>query len=276
MWKVAKTEMPAEPSELKGEALIEWKRLEPFLVSLGRVSRLDVEPLTAYCIAWGRFANIMRNHFAEDNARLTADGPTCEVQHPLIQELLGYAREMLETAGQFGLTARSRDLDGDDPRKIPSVLKRLYGNRRKVAMGSLPESVIPMLPEWDEDDIRPPLWMGDRATQIYYDTVEQLRHVDLFTPVDRIHICALACIGDLFKRADEMLTDDFVPVVSKMTGETTYEKAHPLHRTIRDMMKMAREYWLAYGMSPRARRIFDGEQKTEAKIRPVIFRGASG
>lgn len=280
-WRVAATAMPQTPDELTGEARREWTRLEPFLVSLNRVSELDVEPLYAYCVYWGRFSALMASHFADDNAKLYADGPTCIVVHPLLPELIGYAREMLAIASEFGLTARSRDLDGNDPRKIPSMLKRLYGNRRKVAESKIPDSVIPMLPEWDAADLEPPIWMGARCAKLYRHLGDQLRNIDLFTPIDKIHICSLACLGDLLRRADDQLKDDLVPVYSKKPNEDgehelQYEKAHPLHKVLKELGKIAREYWTAYGMTPRARKIFDKEQSGEKKARPLVFKGKFG
>jgi P27 family predicted phage terminase small subunit len=273
--------MPLAPDELSKEALTEWKRLEPFLVGLNRVAEIDAEPLYAYCTYWGRFASLMANHFADESASLTADGPTCEVIHPLLPELIGYAREMMSIAAEFGLTARSRDLDGNDPRKIPAAVKRFYGNRRKVADSKLPDSVIPMLPDWDERDLEPPMWINARAATIYRSLGSQLRNLDLFTPIDKIHICTLACLGDLFRRANEQLKNDFVPVFSKRENEdgelsVMYEKAHPLHKAIKELGKIAKEYWTAYGMSPRARKIFDGEQPAEKKERPLVFKGKFG
>jgi phage terminase small subunit len=263
------------------EARAEWDRLEPFLVGLNRVSEIDAEPLMTYCTYWGRFASLMAAHFADDDAELTADGPTCEVVHPLIPELIGYARELMVIAAEFGLTARSRDLDGNDPRKIPSAIKRFYGNRRKVGEGKLPESVLPMLPDWDDRDLDPPIWMNARTAGLYRQLGSQLRNLDLFTPIDKIHICTLACLGDLFRRANEQLKNDFVPVYNKRENEdgeftVAYEKAHPLHKWMKEIGKIAKEYWTAYGMSPRARKIFDGEQPTAKKERPLVFKGKFG
>lgn len=280
-WKIAPTAMPSAPGGLSREARIEWDRLEPFLVGLNRVAEIDAEPLFAYCTYWGRFASLMAKHFTDEDALLTADGPTCEVIHPLLPELIGYAREMMAVASEFGLTARSRDLDGDDPRKIPSAVKRFYGNRRKVAESKLPESIIPLLPDWDDRDLEPPMWMNARAAATYRTLGDQLRNLDLFTPIDKIHICTLACLSDLFKRADEQLKNDFTPVWSKRENEdgefaVMYEKAHPLHKAIKELGKIAREYWTAYGMTPRARKIFDGEESTAKKERPLVFKGKFG
>jgi phage terminase small subunit len=275
IWKVAPTEMPQPPEELKGEGLVEWRRLEPFLLAIDRVALIDQQPLYSYCLSWGRFASIMRSHFAQEDASLVADGPTCEIVHPLVPELLGYAKDMLHISGQFGLNPRDRDLDCKFATQMPSMLKRFYGNRSKVAEGRLPESIVPMLPDWDENDLLPPLWMNERMVRTYLSIGEELRNLDMFTPIDKIHICAIACLGDLQMRADEELVNDFTPVVSKMTGEVSYEKAHPLHKVIRDMTRMLADYWLAYGMSPKARRRLDTEKSTNKKVRPVIFTGAN-
>lgn len=276
-WKVANTEMPGAPSELNSEGLAEWKRLEPFLTALNRVSLIDEQALYAYCLEWGLFAGLMRDHFSDEDCRLLVDGPTHDVTHPLLSELIGYAKDILTISGHFGLNARERDLDGKDPRRIPSVLKRFYGNRSKVAESKIPESIIPMLPEWDETDLHPPLWMNLRATTEYEKIGQELRHLDLFTPIDKIHLCTIACLGDLQVRACGELRQDLIPVYIKRDGEeeVAYEKANPLHKAIRDLTKILSEYWQAYGMTPRARKIFDTDRATEKKARPVVFRGAS-
>jgi len=271
-WFEARMCMPDTPDDLNGEGLREWHRLEPFLTALNRVSRLDAQALYNYCLYWGRFSDLMQRHFTEGES-LVADGPSCEILHPLLPELIGYAREMMTIASEFGLTARSRDLEGDHHNRIPTELKRLYGNRSKVADSKLAESILPMLPDWDESDLVPPPWMAREAVEIYESVTRELRNVDLFTPVDKIHMCCLACLAELTKRADSELRDDYVPVLNKKTGDVQYQKAHPLHKGIRELGKISREYWTAYGMTPRARKIFGNEQPAEKKVRPMFFKG---
>jgi len=273
-WKLAETIMPAKPEELTGIAAEQWHLLEPYLVALDRVTHVDRQPLTAYCIIWQRISLLANDHFSDSSTLLWADGPSCEVVHPLLPELMGYCQALHKIAIEFGLTARSRDLDGMNGNKIASWLKRLVGNTAKKAESSIPESKIPLLPKWSDEDMEPPMWMNTRMLEEYDYLATHLINLDLFTPLDKPHLCILAMLNDLVYRANDQLRDDWTYVHDKKTGEVLYKKAHPLHQVIRDLIKVQREYWKAYGMSPLARRIFGDEERSETAARPLIFKGA--
>lgn len=272
VWFAPATQMPASPNELQGAARSEWERLRPYLEAISRVSRIDVLPLAEYCLAWGRFEHLMAEHFHKETDDLDADGPSSRVAHPLIAPLVDAANTILAYGEEWGLTARSRDLDGQ--KRIPAEIKRLFGNRRKVAEGKIPDSILPMLPEWQDDEMAPPIWANDRVRRLYTETGTELRNLDLFTPLDRIQLVVMCCLHDLLLRAHEQLTDDLVEVLSK-EGECRYERANPLYEIINKFTAVTRKYYSAYGMTAKARRLLPSEEKVESK-RPVIFTGSFG
>ncbi len=273
-WKVAPAKMPPTPAELTGEGLAEWTRLEPYLLAIDRVSDVDSQALHAYCLYWHRFSYLMATYFADESALLYSDGPTCEVPHPLLPDLIGFARDLIGFAGDFGLTARSRDLDGNHGNRIPAALKRFFGNRRKVAESKIPESVIPMMPKWESID--PPLWANRRIAKLYQEAVSQLELLDLFTPLDYAPVVVMCCLQDLLLRANEQLRYDFTEVLDKKTGDVLYVKSHPLYQVLRQLGDVNRHYWKGYGMNPRSRKIFASEKTDTKKERPVVFKGKFG
>jgi P27 family predicted phage terminase small subunit len=271
-WFVAQTQMPLAPDELTGSARSEWQRLKPYLESLLRVTRLDRLPLAEYCLAWGRFHDLMDRHFAKDTDDLDADGPSSRVAHPLLAPMLDAARIVLKYGEEWGLTARSRDLDGAS--KIPSEIKRLFGNRRKVAETKIPDSIMPLLPSWQDEEMALPLWANDRVRRLYNEVGTELQNLDLFTPLDRVQLIVLCCLHDIILRAHEQLTNELVEVLSAQ-GEVKYERANPLYEVITKFTVVVRQYYSAYGMTAKARRLLPSEEKVEAK-RPIIFKGKFG
>lgn len=271
-WFAPPANMPAAPSDLTGAAASEWERLRPLLESLSRVSRIDILPLVEYCSAWGRFEHLMREHFRSETDDLDAEGPSSRVAHPLLAPLLDSANAILMYGEQWGLTARSRDLDGNN--RIPTEVKRLFGNRHKIAESKIPESVVPMLPPWQTEDMEPPLWMNDKARNLYNTVGTDLSNLDMFTPLDRIHLIVMCCLHELILRAHEQITNDLVEVTNK-EGEVKYERANPLYEVINKLTAVTKKYYAAYGMTAQARRLLPKEEKTEAK-RPLIFKGRFG
>lgn len=269
-WFVAPTEMPPVPEELPPSASREWQRLHPFLEAINRIARIDALPLAEYCMAWGRFDRLMETHFAHMDSDLTGDGPSCEVIHPALPPLLVASEQIFYYAEQWGLTARSRDLEGRQ--NIPTALKKLFGNRRKVAESKLERDVLPFMPSWQDEDMRPPVWANDRVIRLYNEVGGQLRLLDLFTPLDRVQLVVMVCLHDILLRAHEHLTSDFTDVCDKKTGDFRYHKTHPLHEVINRVSFITRRYYSAFGMTAKARRLLPKEEKIEAS-RPIAFRG---
>ena len=274
-WKIAKTCMPDMPVLPNMDAQEEWGRIAPYLLALDRVSQVDRQALTAYCVQWSQFVRLMRERFTDDNVLLYTDGPSCEVIHPLLPPLLRAARSTIRLAGQFGMTARTRDLESDNGNRKASALKRLMGNRRKIAEGKLAPSVLPMLPDFSAGDMAPPNWMNDRAREEYNRLGRELEVLDLFTPLDLTPLAISSSLFDLYLRGVEQMTDLETMVLDK-DGEVVAFKEHPLHKAVISIHDVLHFLWKDYGQTPRYRKVFNGEQKPKGKEIPLVFRGSFG
>lgn len=278
-WKIAQTEMPARPEGLIGDAAEEWHRIERYLVALDRVSSVDRQALSVYCTQWASFARIMKTSLADESTKLYAEGPTCEVPHPLISPLIRYAKAVVKVAGQFGMTARTRDLESDHGNRKASALKRLLGNQRKIAEDKLADSIVPMLPNWTDGDMAPPLWLSARAYEEFERLGSQLTGMDLFTPLDLTPLVVVSCLFDLYMRAGEQMKDPLTYVTrwdKENEEEEVFEKEHPLHKIQSDLHETMQAIWKDYGQTPRYRKVFNGERRTEEREVPMIFKGKFG
>ena len=275
-WKTVKAKAPPCPDGLPEDARAEWQRLSPFLESLGRVSPIDKQALVSYCLSWSSFSRIMRDEFSEPWAKLYADGPRCDIIHPAFPPLLRYADIVYRNAGQFGMTARTRDLEGDNGNRKSIAQKLLEGNRRKVATHQLTDSVPLLICEWQAADVAAPDWMTSRALAEYNELANSLTPMDLFTPLDRTTLAIGCSLYELLLRASEQMTDLYTHVEKLEKDEEgeyelrTYLKEHPLHIVHYQLATFLHKVWKDYGMTARYRRIFNGEQKREKKI-PITF-----
>ncbi len=272
-WALAKTQMPEPPATLAGDALAEWNRIGDYLIALDRVSLLDRQSLSAYCLHWGMFARIMREELSDPTMKLYEFGSSCEVAHPLLGPLNRNAEIIIKVAGQFGMTARTRHLEGDHGNRKSIAEKKLEGNRRKVAEAYLERSVIPLMPEWDKADMAPPSWMNDRAKEEFISIGQELQHLDLYTPIDWVPLSVMCCLFDLYLRAGEQLVD-LTTVVMDRQGNEIGIKPHPLHKASGALFDTLQFIWKDYASTPRFRKIFDGERKVRQKKEiPLVFKG---
>jgi phage terminase small subunit len=272
-WKIASTEMPVAPDAVSGDAKQEWNRIGKYLVGLDRVAAVDRQGLTAYCTQWGCFSRIMKTELAESHVQLFTDGPSCDIPHPLIPPLVRSAKAAIKLAGQFGLTARTRDLESDHGNRKASALKKLMGNQRKVAESKVgPRTIIPMVLDWTPEEMLPPFWVNNRVSQEYKLLGEQLENMDLFTPLDVVPLTIACCLFDLYLRAGEQMQSLYTSVFDKHDNET-YQKEHPLLRVQLEIHDTLQAVWKDYGQTPRYRKVFNGERKTERKEVPLIFKG---
>lgn len=275
-WKIAPTAMPATPSALNSDAQAEWDRIEKYLIALNRVASIDRQALASYCMQWGHFVSIAKE-LSDPDVLLYTDGPNCDVVHPLLPPLLRDASAIIQLAGLFGMTARTRDLESDHGNRKASALKRLMGNQRKIAESKLAPSVIPMLPEFEEYDLKPPSWMSVRAKNEFYELGEDLQNIDLFTPLDVVPLSVVCVLFDLFLRSHEQLKTMYTEVMqwNEMTQsfEVKYLKEHPLHRIQTELQKVMHKIWKDYGQTPRYRKVFNGERKKEGKEVSLFFPG---
>lgn len=275
-WTNAPTKMPVS-GLLPPDAMAEWERLEPYLISLGRVAEHDKQALVTYCLSWSQFTKLYQSEFSEPWALLYMDGPKCDVVHWAIPALIRYANSIYTLAGQFGMTARTRDLEGTHGNKKSRAEKSLEGNRRKVAEHKLKDTVTPLLTKWDSSDTACPEWLPARAMAEYYEIAKILTNLDLFTPLDRTTLSVGCAMYELLLRSTEQMKQLHTEItkLEKVDEddweEVTYRKEHPLHIVFSDLTKFLHNVWKDYGMTARYRKIFNNEEKKEKDI-PIEFK----
>jgi len=126
-------ELPDPPEFLTREAKDEWWRIADELHRLGILTVVDLNPLAAYCQAFGRWsiAETALARMAENDAltsalmiRNTAGGPQ---QNPLVKIATNAARDMVRYASEFGLTpvARARIASAEATEPAGSKFKGL-------------------------------------------------------------------------------------------------------------------------------------------------------
>lgn len=272
-WKIAPTEVPTLVHDIGPVAEKEYRRISPFLEALDRVAAIDRQALVVYCTQWATFSNLMESDLASESSYLSCEGRNSEIPNPLLAPLIRSGMAVIRTAGSFGMTARTRDLESDHGNRKSSTLKKLMGNQRKVAESKVgPKTIIPMVVDWTEQDVAPPTWMSPRASQEYRDLGEELEKLDLFTPLDVTPLVISCCYYDLYLRAGEQMVLPTVPVTNK-EGAVVYEKENPLLKIQTDLFESMRAIWKDYGQTPRCRKVFNGERKKEGREVPLVFTG---
>lgn len=118
-------ELPEPPVFLTADAKEEWRRVSTELFNLGLLTRADVQPLAAYCQAFGRWIAAERAiaRMAEKDALTsglmikTTNGNA--IQNPLVGTANKAAADMVRYAAEFGLTpaARARLAVGPTPER---------------------------------------------------------------------------------------------------------------------------------------------------------------
>lgn len=268
-WTISPPSLPV-PEHLTEEARNEYERIGRYLLALGRVSELDYHPLANYCLSWAAFSRIMKEELADPWIPLYEPGPKGEVAHTLINPLLKYAKTLIHAAERFGMTARTRSLEGVARQAKSTAIKKLLGNQRKVATSKLERSVIPFIDGWEQADIEPPDWMSTRAKTEYQKLGKSLENLDLFTPLDRGPLVVGCCLFDLTLRCSDQLKDLYTHFYDAEGNE--FSKSHPLHSVMYEIFKVADIVWKDYGQSPMYRKVLGGERKSHREV-PMIFKG---
>lgn len=108
--------LPSPPSELNGDARVEWGRVSEELYRMGLLTGVDRAALAAYCQAYGRWVQAERTiaEMAKKDALTggllvkTTNGNA--IQNPLVGIANKAMADMMRYAAEFGMTpsARSR------------------------------------------------------------------------------------------------------------------------------------------------------------------------
>jgi len=109
-------ELPAPPAFLSGYALEQWRNVAGELFRLQLLSVLDVGPLAAYCVSYGRWrsASEMLAALPESERLVVGDRP-----QPLLKIIRDSADQMMRFGAAFGLSG-------------PSSRSRLVGVAKKA------------------------------------------------------------------------------------------------------------------------------------------------
>jgi len=266
-WQILPTKLP--DLRLTGEAYKEYQRIGYYLLQIDRVTELDRQSLVHYCVQWAHFVTVYRELKDQD---LAQDGPTNIVAHPLLRPLLKSAAAVVRVACDYGLTARTRDLESSHGNRKSRALKKLEGNLRKVGTHHLESPTEMCLPDWKPADVAPPVWVSDRARDEYNRLKDTLVLADMFCPLDQVPVTITCCMFDLYCRAYEELDSLMIPVFNAK-GVEVKEIEHPLHKVMTDIADTLTYLWKDYGQTPRFRKVFSGEEKKKTTYdAPIIFK----
>ncbi len=97
---------PDAPEILTGDAREEWDRIAKSLHHLGLLTVVDIQPLAAYCMAYGRWVMAERELTAGELVTVTTNGNA--IQNPLVGIANKAAADMVRYAAEFGLTPSAR------------------------------------------------------------------------------------------------------------------------------------------------------------------------
>jgi P27 family predicted phage terminase small subunit len=112
------------PPELSKIARAEWKRLEPELLRLGTLTRIDRALLAAYCDAWSDFVWAVKQ--TRGGRRTAIAGNGTEIPHPAMTIKTQAAERLRKLAAEFGFSPAARirlefggsEDDGDEDEKF--------------------------------------------------------------------------------------------------------------------------------------------------------------
>ena len=106
--------LPEPPDFLCRHSVDEWWRIVPELKALGLLTVLDLQPLAAYCSAYGRWIAAEQALAAMAEKDQVTKGMMIKgsagspMANPLIKIARCAAADMVHFAGEFGMTPRAR------------------------------------------------------------------------------------------------------------------------------------------------------------------------
>lgn len=254
------TELPAAPDVIRSDesALEEWNRVGRFLQFTRRVSLIDRQALTTYCVSWSLFGQAIRPLLI---GRQALWGEVNGRPRPAKLEEVArrHAAIVIEQARRFGMTARTRHLDHADTGRpaLPNELHELRGNpskkQLKASVGAEVQS------EWNADDIQEPYWFDRKANNEWHRLLDSLTNINLFTPLD-YSVLAIGCgCWALYSKALQELQS--TGLIGAVEDGSAVE--HPLSVIVRRQREIMQQVWIDYGMTPLDRRRFKHSGATE-------------
>jgi P27 family predicted phage terminase small subunit len=265
------TSLPDPPEFLDQLAREEWNRLGKYLVAMKRVTQLDVQSLSVYCSSFAMFGQAIR--------------PLLIEREPLWGFVSGRARPatlagvtfkqaeiVIELAGKFGLTARTRHLDHADTGRplLPDELHELRGNPSKKKLDRT--KTVERLGEWSEADCSAPYWFDKRAKEEWLRLIGQFENLNLWTPLD-VAVLAVGCgCFSLVAKCSEKLKDASLTVANKQSDGSV---EHPLATIYAKHWRICELVWKEYGLSPVDRARFPSQvAEVGGKQKLSVYLGA--
>ena len=263
---------PPPPEVIDETAREEWDRVGRFLLFTRRVSEVDKQALTAYCISWSLFGQSLRPMLIGRQA-LWGYLEGKPKPNKLEEVARRHAVVVIENARRFGMTARTRHLDHADTGRpaLPNELHALRGNpSKKQLKGSLPMHTGS---QWEHRDVQEPYWFDRTASAEWHRLKGVYTNIELFTPLD-LTVLAIGCgCWALYSKAAEELRS--YGVIALTSEGAAVE--HPLSGVMRRQLDIMKEVWKDYGMTPLDRRRFKtaGSGEGQAKRFKVYVGGGT-
>lgn len=99
-------EMPAAPAILKGQGLIEWRRVTKVLDEMGLITRADVDVVALYCQTVAQWKDSTKHVQDEGAVIMTKSG--YPIQNPHLSVANRCSRDMQRLQSELGLTPSAR------------------------------------------------------------------------------------------------------------------------------------------------------------------------
>lgn len=265
------TALPAAPEFLDDLAREEWERIGKYLVAMKRVTQLDLQSLAVYCSSFAMFGQAIRPLLIEREPLWCFVSGRAKPA-TLAGVALKQAEIVIEVAGKFGLTARTRHLDHADRGRplLPDELHELRGNPSKKKLDRT--KTVERIGEWSEADVKQPYWFNRVAADEWSRLVKQFENLNLWTPLD-LAVLSVGCgCFALVAKCAEQLKDASLTVANQ---ETEGSVEHPLATIYAKHWRVCELVWREYGLSPVDRVRFPG-QVTEVggKAKLSVYLGA--
>jgi len=242
----APTSLPAAPSVLDDAGREEWDRIGRFLVATRRVSELDMQSLTSYCLSWSLFGQSIRPLLIGRKPLWSFVGDAAKPRPSKLEDVARHhALIVIDIARKFGMTARTRHLDHANTGRpaLPNELHELRGNPSKK---NLKAKFTEQVGDWEPADVMEPYWFDRTARDEWYRLIAKLDKLELWTPLD-LAVVAIGCsCWSLSVRAFEQLKHED-PIILGDKGAST---EHPLSLIVRRQLEVLDEVWRDFGMSP--------------------------
>lgn len=264
---VVSTAVPDAPDWLDSAAKQEWDRVTKYLKVLKRVTLLDLQSLAVYCSSLAIFGEAIRPLLI-DREPLWGFVAGRAKPATLSGVALRHAEIVIELAGKFGLTARTRHLDHADTGRplVPEELHELRGNPSKKKLGRT--KTVERIGEWSEADCAAPYWFDKRAKAEWVRLIEQFKNLDLWTPLD-VAVLSIGCgCYSLVAKCADRMRDERLTVANQ---ESDGSVENPLLTIYARHWKICESVWKEYGLTPVDRVRFPGQVAEVDKPKLAVY-----